>query len=202
MGKATDPFALQWLAEGLAAVAPRLGPAAAKEAASPLAQAMGKATDPDTLKRLAGGLAAVAARLDPAEADAAYRQAAAAFTLAMSKAADPGVMKAFSEGLQRLLNREAPGQTTQRIRSVVGTLGLGAYPMAAIASSWLYPVAEPLPPQTLIDVLKHPLCVGEARRLVLDQLQRHYHRPFADQWDFVRFAEENKIGLDLASPPQ
>jgi hypothetical protein len=61
---------------------------------------------------------------------------------------------------------------------------------------------EPLPPQALVDLLKHPLCVGEARRLVLDQLQRHYKRPFTDQWDFVHFAEENNLGLDLTSPPQ
>jgi hypothetical protein len=60
----------------------------------------------------------------------------------------------------------------------------------------------PLRAQTLVELLKHPLCVGEARRLVLDQLQRHYNRPFADQWDFVRFATEQKLGLDLTTPPQ
>ena len=30
-----------------------------------------------------------------------------------------------------------------------------------------------LPPQTLVDLLQHPCCVGEARRLVLDQLARN-----------------------------
>jgi hypothetical protein len=54
----------------------------------------------------------------------------------------------------------------------------------------------------LVDLLKQPLCVGEARRLVLDQLQRHYQRPFADQWDFVRFAQEQNLGLDLKTPPR
>jgi serine/threonine protein kinase len=55
--------------------------------------------------------------------------------------------------------------------------------------------------QTLVDLLKYHLCVGEARRLVLEQLSRHYGRPFADQWDFVRFAEERQLGLDLLGPP-
>jgi hypothetical protein len=41
-------------------------------------------------------------------------------------------------------------------------------------------LARALPPQTLVDLLKHPLCVGDARRLVLDELAPHYHRPFAD----------------------
>jgi hypothetical protein len=43
--------------------------------------------------------------------------------------------------------------------------------------------------------------VGEARRLVLDQLARHYHRPFADQWDFVDYVHQQKLGLDLTTPP-
>ena len=58
-----------------------------------------------------------------------------------------------------------------------------------------------LPPQTLVDLLKHSLCVGEARRLVLDQLARHYQRPFAGQWDFVDYVQQQKLGLDLTTPP-
>jgi hypothetical protein len=37
---------------------------------------------------------------------------------------------------------------------------------------------------------------------VLAQLTRHYQRPFADQWDFVRFAQEQQLGLDLLTPSQ
>jgi hypothetical protein len=55
-------------------------------------------------------------------------------------------------------------------------------------------------PQVLIDLLKHPFCVGPARRVVLEQLSRHYGRPFADQWEFVEFATQRKLGLDLTSP--
>jgi hypothetical protein len=42
-------------------------------------------------------------------------------------------------------------------------------------------LARELPPQALVDLLKHPRCAGEARRRVLDQPARHYHRRFADQ---------------------
>jgi hypothetical protein len=65
----------------------------------------------------------------------------------------------------------------------------------------LQPPLPPLPGQTLVDLLKLPYCVGEARRLVLEQLSRHYSRPFADQWDFVRFAEDKHLDLDLLGPP-
>jgi hypothetical protein len=52
----------------------------------------------------------------------------------------------------------------------------------------------------LLDLLKHPLCVGAVRRSVLDQLSRHYSRPFTDQWDFVEYANQQKLDLDLTSP--
>jgi hypothetical protein len=66
----------------------------------------------------------------------------------------------------------------------------------------LEPPPERLPSQVLVEVLKQPLCVGAARRAVLDVLGTRYQRTFADQWDFVRFATEQRLGLDLSSPPK
>jgi hypothetical protein len=70
-----------------------------------------------------------------------------------------------------------------------------------LAQSTLEPV-PPLPPQTLVDLLKQPFCVGEARRLVLQQLSRHYHRPFADQWEFVDHVRQLNLNLDLTTPAE
>ena len=69
-------------------------------------------------------------------------------------------------------------------------------------SVYLAIVLRPLPAQTLVDLLKHPLCAREARRIVLNQLGSCYGRRFEDQWDFVRFAEEQKLGLDFTRRPQ
>jgi len=66
----------------------------------------------------------------------------------------------------------------------------------------LEPPPPPLPPQTLVELLKQPFCIDEARRLVLEQLSRHYHRPFADQWEFVEYVHKHKLDLDLTTPPQ
>ena len=52
-----------------------------------------------------------------------------------------------------------------------------------------------------MDILKTPFCVGQARRIVLDELERHYNRPFDDQWDFVDYVRAQKLPLDLTSPP-
>src|SRR5262249_44363013 len=56
--------------------------------------------------------------------------------------------------------------------------------------------------EELVELLKHPLCVDRARRVVLDQLENRYRRKFADQWEFVRFATEQRLGLDFTTPPR
>jgi hypothetical protein len=47
-----------------------------------------------------------------------------------------------------------------------------------------------------------PTCTGEARRLILDHLGNRYRRTFGDPWEFVRFAQEQHLDLDLTTPPQ
>ena len=65
---------------------------------------------------------------------------------------------------------------------------------------------EPLPcrlsTQDLVELLKQLTCVGPARRVILDQLEHRYRQKFADHWDFVRFAQEQRLGLDFTTPPQ
>jgi hypothetical protein len=61
---------------------------------------------------------------------------------------------------------------------------------------------KPLPPQQLVDLLKLPFCVDESRRTVLSALGLTYNREFADKWEFVRFVRENKLPLDLTTPPK
>ena len=85
----------------------------------------------------------------------------------------------------------------------MGTAGGPEAPFTTL--TFLQPALEPLPPplpaQTLVDLLKNPFCVGEARRMVLEQLSRHYQRPFADQWEFVDYVQQEKLNLDLTTPP-
>ena len=61
-------------------------------------------------------------------------------------------------------------------------------------------LARELPPETRVDLLKHALCVGEARRLMLDELARHRRVPFTDHRDFVAYVRQQKLGLDVARP--
>ncbi len=61
---------------------------------------------------------------------------------------------------------------------------------------------RPLPPQQLVELLKHPFCVNEGRRAVLDALEFTYERRFKDLWEFVAFAEKEHPELDLLTPPK
>ena len=70
----------------------------------------------------------------------------------------------------------------------------------------LQPASESFPrglsDRELAELLKQPLCVDPAHLAILDQLGHRYQRRFADHWDFVRFAEEQKLGLDFSRRPQ
>jgi hypothetical protein len=80
--------------------------------------------------------------------------------------------------------------------------GLGLLSALPILSPVIEPAPSRLSTPELVELLKNPLCVGEARRVVLDVLGTIHKRHFADQWEFVHFAQEQNLGLDFSSPPQ
>jgi hypothetical protein len=45
-------------------------------------------------------------------------------------------------------------------------------------------------------MLKFPTCVGEVRRIILDQLGNRCHRRFATHWGFVRDAQPQRAVAD------
>jgi hypothetical protein len=208
MAKTSTPSALAWLAPGLAAVATRLEPKDAArfcaQAAATFTQAMAKTANPSALYSLSHGLVAVAACLEPKDAARHCAQAAAILTQAMAKTTLLHE-EHLARALSAVLFREDASRIARRRQAVTLAVGTLSHPGAALAApALLQPALQPLPlpPQQLVDLLKQPLFVGEARRLVLAQLARHYQRPFADQWAFVRFAQQKKLGLDFTTPPQ
>jgi Protein kinase domain len=212
MTKTNDPEALGRLAEGLSAVSGHLEPKEAADNAAILTQAMTKADDLEVLGRLEEGLSAVSGRLEP-------KQAAAICSLAFFHCSQNSLrmtmVRNFLTGevtpipprhnrhnLSCILTRNGPRDFEEHLASLASAIAGLSWPVPSLAApAMLLTLPPPLPPQTLVDLLKDPFCVGEARRVVLVQLGRHYHRTFADQWDFVRFAEERQLGLDLLGPP-
>jgi hypothetical protein len=191
------------LAQGLSAVAARLEPKEAAEVAAALTQAISKTTGPYALGFLAQGLAAVTARLEPKEAARLCGPVAATLTQTFSKPTDPLVLGPLAQGLAAVAARLGPQEAAELAATLTQAISKADWSVVLpfFAEGLSAALARELPPQTLVDLLKHPFCLGEPRRLVLDQLARGYHRPFADQWDFVDYVQQQKLGLDLTTPP-
>jgi hypothetical protein len=207
ISKTTNANELCLLATGLAAVAtwlePRDASEAAVRAAAALTQAISKGTNERDLMNLAAGLSPLVDWLESRDA----REAAAALIQAISKTTHPDALRSLLKDLTSLLSRVTVDTSRQRALPLATVLASASDPSGSLAalallSPALIPLPPPLPAQDLVDLLKHPFCVGEARRVVLGQLSRHYQRPFADQWDFVRFASEQRLDLDLTTPPR
>jgi tRNA A-37 threonylcarbamoyl transferase component Bud32 len=205
--KTTPVYSLEYLSQGLAGWVTRLSQKQTVQAAATLSQMISKTTNAEELRNLSQRLAAVSARLDSKDAAVVCGQVAGTLIQAMSKTTTLSALQFLSRPLLEVLVREPLPTTRRRPLSVATTVaGLaGATPpidVLAVAQPALETVPPPLPAQTLVDLLKHPFCVGEARRLVLQQLARHYNRPFVDQWEFVEYVHQQKLPLDLITPPQ
>jgi hypothetical protein len=172
-------------------------------AANTLTQAMAKTADPNALSKLTCGLSVVAVRMEPNDAAQRYTQAVDSLFQAMATLAPVDRSQELSELLTSVERAELSRRTAVVLAAIGAPAGTGQ-PLAIPAI--LAPALERLPcrlsTQQLVELLKQPMCIGLARRVILDQLQNRYRRPFADQWAFVRFAQEHGLGLDFTSPPQ
>jgi len=216
MDKTMDSAKLLELARGLSAVATRMEAKDAAKVCGQTAAILSRATTRTTpiarneqtgervgLPQLVQALSAVATRMEANEAG----DTAANLCQAMAKTTDPLASQQIAWALTAVLLREDSSPNGSPRQSLVGVVGAltpagGLLLAPALLRPALEPPPPPLPAQTLVELLKQPFCVGEARQQVLGQLARHYHRPFADQWEFVRFVKEQPSGLDLRSPPQ
>jgi len=198
MTKTTEPNAFMSLTHVLSEVAARLESKQAAAAATTLTQAVTKTTDPDVLGLLVLGLSELANRLELEQLLAVRGQATTTYIYALTKTTRPNVLWYLADGLELMAGHLEPKQVAEAAATLTHALSITTDPngLQSLAAGMKALVAG-LPAQMLVDLLKHPLCVGEVRRLVLDELSRHY----ADQWDFVRHAEEQKLDLDLFCPP-
>jgi tRNA A-37 threonylcarbamoyl transferase component Bud32 len=105
--------------------------------------------------------------------------------------------------LNSVLTDNSREQISQRIARIAKTAVPG-FEGVLEAAARLF--AEPFPcrltTQELVELLKMPTCIGAARRVVLDHLGNRYGRRFVNHWAFVRHATEQKLDLDLTTPPR
>ncbi len=109
---------------------------------------------------------------------------------------------------QALLGFLTDATPPQRRRQCVARVALVGTPALhpALGLPLMPATVEPLPcrlgTQDLVELLKMPTCVAEVRQIILDQLGNRYGRRFDTRWDFVRYAQEQGLGLDFTTPPR
>jgi hypothetical protein len=190
----TRPYGTEQLANALSALAPRMKP---KAATATLVQAMTNSKEAESKVLLAQAMSALAARAEPTDA--------ATISAALESALVQNVQDTYGGGAwQRPSALQSHVPSAAATASAVAFPANGGHPLAALAI--LLPTAEPpscrLSDQQLVNVMKTPACIGPTRRAILDQLGNRYRRTFADVWEFVRYAQQQRLNLDFTTPPQ
>src|SRR5262249_4990813 len=110
----------------------------------------------------------------------------------------------FARGLSVVLTGADLHAPPQRAAGVAASLvARPQHPLSGLPllTPLIAPPSSRLSDHQLIELLRQPLFVGEARRMLLDLLGERHGRRFSDQWDFVEFAEGRRLDLDFTTPP-
>jgi hypothetical protein len=106
----------------------------------------------------------------------------------------------IEERLNALLSDTSRPEQARRAARMATVSLVGGPPAAARIAVEPFPCRLTTP--ELVELLKMPTCFGKARRAVLDHLGNRYGRRFGNDWAFVRFANEQNLGLDFTTPPK
>ena len=132
--------------------------------------------------------------------------AAGAVIEGMGKINYPSTLPPLTKGEAVLVVDVEPPEASRRIHLIGACVGTAINQLTVMAC--LAPLAESVTTTAgsvyrpaVVDLLKMPTCRLEARRVLVRQLGNQCGRPFADMWEFVNWAKENRPDLDLTSPP-
>lgn len=120
--------------------------------------------------------------------------------MTMAPTTDPNLQAVvLPESLIAILTGYTPRKARARSAALLLTASpIGPGPSHTASMTALAFGLEPPPCRfttpELLRLLKHPLCTGAALRCVINQLEARYRRPFADQWEFLSWAEQGPHG--------
>jgi hypothetical protein len=201
MEKADDPSALAGLSAAVEGVPGRPSAAAQQRMFELLVAAMEKADNPSALVTLSAAVKNVPGRPSPAFQQRVFELLLASLAKVDNIQALKELSRAFKEFPGRL-----PAAETRRALSLIS---------AALDTSFdwresdaLAQTLENLPAvfdiPALVELAKHPMCIGEFRAAVVKQMEKH-SAPVTFQgnvWKMVDWLEEHEPSVDLKSPPK
>jgi hypothetical protein len=161
---------------------------------------LGKLTVDFTVHRLVA-LAELTERLPPAEA-----ARAAQLLIRLRMEASKDLLYYLPPMLGSLVKRVPPAEAASlapRAASLILEVSTGldeATGNRVIRS--LAMLADRCGEQDLIELLKHPCCVGAEREVILAALARRLGQDFATRWELAAWVKRHRPDLDLASPPR
>jgi hypothetical protein len=181
MTRTKNPIGLANLARVLGTLAARLSPEEAGELSAPavrtLLDTFEKTTYPTGRAALAEGIGSLASHLAPGEAAAAVRRLRGPLT----RTTNPSELAALVPTVASLAARLPPGDTAARAAAAHKTLDALAVTTGPFLREQCFSGLSVLLPgltlQELVELLKEPACVGEARSAVLHELGRRLGPP-------------------------
>jgi len=205
LGRETDTGTRSSLASALSTVLGRLDPA---EAARVCGGVMRLSVQKGVAMAPAGGswidptlVPGLLRYLDPVRAKALTREVLVG--LVSNRNVNELTQNVDPPSWSKIMDDTSTAEITRRAGFMAMMIGQGTSGQFAWAGAL---AAEPFPcrltTQELVDLLKMPTCFGAARRVVLDYLGNRYGRRFVNHWAFVRYAQDQGLDLDFATPPK
>jgi len=163
---------------------------------------MRRTNNSSDLRPLVEALMATIEPLDPQQADVFINDAALIVMARLPSAEFSDERADMSAGLQALAGK-LPAATAQIIaRSFVHELNMTSHNpyFRQFFAPGLEASVRRMEEPALIELLKYRLCVEAAREIVLQELGRRRGQSFPTLWQFVSWAEQQSLPLDLRSP--
>jgi hypothetical protein len=112
----------------------------------------------------------------------------------------PQALPELAAALAALSPRLNERATSAAVRKLLDTAARSPRSKSLSNSALSRAVANRSAPE-LVELLKHPGCVGQARAVVLQKMGEKFDRRFSDVWELVDWLAVNAPEIDAASPP-
>ncbi|WP_165253119.1 TIR domain-containing protein [Paludisphaera soli] len=207
LAKESSPAVRARAARVLGAVASRLHPAQAESVLAIAADALPIEAEEEARRDWIAALGAIGGRVDPTRAGSVLGRAADTLAAVLSEETEAYKLSEAAGALRAVsLKHKLPARGVRRILTAWARSDWGHWNTAwhAPLELALGEAAAHLNLGEVVDALKHPLCVGSARVVLLRRAEQLAGVPpdtFPTQWEFVAWVRAAHPGIDLPSPP-
>jgi hypothetical protein len=204
-----DREKLYFLGPALGALAKRLAPEKATHICGPASRRLlgllEKARKDDQSFRytLASSLSLLSEGLPPEEASGVSTKAMTTLLDLLIEASDPAVLSQLVLPLRDMAEQLSPEESARAARQILDLTSKITEPITlSELEKAVGKLAERCGEQDQIELLKHPLCVGDTQTAVRSAINKRFQQHFDSHWKLCNWLRKNRPDLDLISPPR